>query len=242
MSLLEVSELSVRYGAADAVHDLSLHVDEGEVVTIIGSNGAGKTTTLRAVTSMLLPNMHVGGSVRFDGRELVGTSAHRVARAGLIHVPEGRHVFPSATVEENLLLGAYRLKRHQSAAARMAAVDKVYDQFPVLRERRGQYAGFLSGGEQQQLAIGRALMAEPRLLVMDEPSLGLAPRLVAEMFATIQRLAEAGTTILLVEQMARQALRVADRAYALGGGRLVREGPAHELMDDKEVKKAYLGA
>jgi branched-chain amino acid transport system ATP-binding protein len=242
MSLLEVSGLNVRYGAADAVHDLSLHVDEGEVVTIIGSNGAGKTTTLRAVTSMLLPNMHVGGSVRFDGHEVVGMSAHRVARLGLVHVPEGRHVFPSATVEENLLLGAYRLKRRQSADARMAAVEKVYDQFPVLRERHEQYAGFLSGGEQQQLAIGRALMAEPKLLVMDEPSLGLAPRLVAEMFATIQRLAEAGTTILLVEQMARQALRVADRAYALGGGRLIRHGDAHELMDDKEVKKAYLGA
>jgi branched-chain amino acid transport system ATP-binding protein len=242
MSLLEVSGLNVRYGAADAVHDVSLHVDEGEVVTIIGSNGAGKTTTLRAVTSMLLPNMVVRGSVCFDGHEVVGMSAHRVARLGLIHVPEGRHVFPSATVEENLLLGAYRLRRSQPADARAAAVERVYDMFPVLRDRCGQYAGFLSGGEQQQLAIGRALMAAPKLLVMDEPSLGLAPRLVAEMFATIQRLADAGMTILLVEQMARQALRVANRAYALSSGRLVREGDAHELMDDKEVKKAYLGA
>jgi branched-chain amino acid transport system ATP-binding protein len=242
MSLLEVSGLNVRYGSAEAVHDLSLHVDEGEVVTIIGSNGAGKTTTLRAVTSMLLPNMVVRGSVRFDGRELVGMSAHRVARLGLIHVPEGRHVFPSATVEENLLLGAYRLKGRQSTGERLVAAERIYDQFPVLHDRRAQLAGFLSGGEQQQLAIGRALMADPKLLVMDEPSLGLAPRLVSEMFATIHRLAEAGTTILLVEQMARQALRVANRAYALGGGRLVREGDAHELMDDKEVKKAYLGA
>jgi branched-chain amino acid transport system ATP-binding protein len=242
MSLLEVSRLNVRYGAAEAVHDLSLHVEEGEVVTIIGSNGAGKTTTLRAVTSMLLPNMVVRGSVCFDGHEVVGMSAHRVARLGLIHVPEGRHVFPNATVEENLLLGAYRLKRRQSADKRMACVEQVYEQFPVLHDRREQLAGFLSGGEQQQLAIGRALMAEPKLLVMDEPSLGLAPRLVAEMFATVQRLAEAGTTILLVEQMARQALRVAHRAYALSSGRLVREGDAHELMDDKEVKKAYLGA
>jgi branched-chain amino acid transport system ATP-binding protein len=240
--LLEVSGLNVRYGAADAVHDVSLHVDVGEVVTIIGSNGAGKTTTLRAVTSMLLPNMVVRGSVRFDGHEIVGMSAHRVARLGLVHVPEGRHVFPNATVEENLLLGAYRLKRHQSADDRMTAVDRVYEQFPVLRQRREQFAGFLSGGEQQQLAIGRALMAEPKLLVMDEPSLGLAPRLVSEMFATVQHLAEAGTTILLVEQMARQALRVANRAYALSSGRIVREGDAHQLMDDKEVKKAYLGA
>jgi branched-chain amino acid transport system ATP-binding protein len=242
VSLLEVSGLNVRYGAAEAVHDVSLHVDEGEVVTIIGSNGAGKTTTLRAITSMLLPNMVVRGSVCFDGHELVSMSAHRVARLGLIHVPEGRHVFPNATVEENLLLGAYRLKRHQSANERMTAVERVYEQFPVLQDRREQFAGFLSGGEQQQLAIGRALMAEPKLLVMDEPSLGLAPRLVSEMFATVQRLAEAGTTILLVEQMARQALRVANRAYALSSGRLVREGDAHELMDDKEVKKAYLGA
>ena len=242
MSLLEVSGLCVRYGAADAVRDLSLHVEEGEVVTIIGSNGAGKTTTLRAITSMLLPNMHVGGSVCFDGRELVGMSAHKVARLGLVHVPEGRHVFPSATVEENLLLGAYRLKSKQGREQRADAVARVYEMFPVLHDRSGQFAGFLSGGEQQQLAIGRALMAEPKLLVMDEPSLGLAPRLVAEMFATIQRLAEVGTTILLVEQMARQALRVANRAYALSSGRLVREGDAHELMDDKEVKKAYLGA
>ncbi|HVV34956.1 MAG TPA: ABC transporter ATP-binding protein [Acidimicrobiales bacterium] len=242
MSLLEVHDLSVRYGAADAVQGVSLRVEEGEVVTIIGSNGAGKTTTLRAVTSMLLPSMHVSGSVRFDGRELVGMSAHRVARLGLVHVPEGRHVFPSATVEENLLLGAYRLKKRQRNGDRLVAAEKIYDMFPVLHDRRAQYAGFLSGGEQQQLAIGRALMAEPKLLVMDEPSLGLAPRLVSEMFATIHRLAEAGTTILLVEQMARAALRVADRAYALSGGRVVKEGIADDLMDDKDVKKAYLGA
>ncbi len=242
MSLLEVSGLNVKYGAAEAVHDLSLHVDEGEVVTIIGSNGAGKTSTLRAVTSLLAPSMHVTGSVRFDGQEVVGVRADRVAQRGLVHVPEGRRVFPSATVEDNLMLGAYRLRRGQKEADRRAAMEDVFARFPVLEQRRRQFAGFLSGGEQQQLAIGRALMAQPKLLVLDEPSLGLAPRLVAEMFATIATLAQAGTTILLVEQMARQALRVADRAYALSGGRLVQEGVASDLMDDKEVKKAYLGA
>jgi branched-chain amino acid transport system ATP-binding protein len=241
MSLLEVTDLHVRYGAAEAVRGLSLHVESGEVVTIIGSNGAGKTSTLRAVTSLLLPNMHVSGSVRFDGHELVGHGAHRVAHLGLVHVPEGRRVFPSASVEDNLLLGAYRLRRVQRNDARVAALGRVYEMFPVLFDRRGQYAGFLSGGEQQQLAIGRALMAEPKLLVLDEPSLGLAPRLVSEMFKTISALAAAGTTILLVEQMARQALSIADRAYALSGGELVREGIAAELIDDKRVRKAYLG-
>jgi branched-chain amino acid transport system ATP-binding protein len=242
VSLLEVSGLNVRYGAAEAVHDVSLHVDAGEVVTIIGSNGAGKTTTLRALTSMLVPGMHVAGSIHFEGKQVVGMSSHKVASLGLVHVPEGRRVFPSASVEDNLLLGAYRLRRGQRNDDRAAALARIYEMFPVLATRRGQYAGFLSGGEQQQLAIGRALMAQPKLLVLDEPSLGLAPRLVSEMFKTIHALAETGTTILLVEQMARQALKVADRAYALSAGRIVREGPAADLVDDKQVRKAYLGA
>jgi branched-chain amino acid transport system ATP-binding protein len=241
MSLLEVEQLSVRYGVADAVSDVSMHVDAGEVVTIIGSNGAGKTTTLRAVTGIRLPAMHVTGVIRFDGRDITALPAHRVARLGLVHVPEGRRVFPSSSVEENLLLGSYRMKG-KGKVARGDAMERVYEHFPVLKSRHGQYAGFLSGGEQQQLAIGRALMAEPRLLVLDEPSLGLAPRLVSEMFATIRALAETGTTILLVEQMARQALAVAQRAYALSGGRVVREGVAADLVDDKAVRAAYLGA
>lgn len=241
MSLLEVQKLSVKYGAAEALRDLSLHVDAGEVVTIIGSNGAGKTTTLRAVTGMLLPSMAVRGSVTFDGKPITGAASHSVARRGLVHVPEGRHVFPSATVEDNLLLGAYRLRRREKSAARASRLDGIYDQFPRLRDRRSQYAGFLSGGEQQMLAIGRALMAEPQLLVLDEPSLGLAPKLVAEMFDIIRALKENGTTILLVEQMARQALAVADRGYVLRTGSLIREGAAADLAKDTEVQAAYLG-
>jgi branched-chain amino acid transport system ATP-binding protein len=167
--------------------------------------------------------------------------AEKVARMGLIHVPEGRRVFPAASVEDNLLLGSYRLRRRENNAARRARVDSIYDRFPVLSERRGQYAGLLSGGEQQQLAIGRALMAEPRLLVLDEPSLGLAPLLVAAMFKIVAELAAAGTTILLVEQMARQALAIADRAYVLDGGRIVRGGPSAEVANAAEVKTAYLG-
>jgi branched-chain amino acid transport system ATP-binding protein len=241
MSLLEVTKLSVKYGAAEALREVSLHVDAGEVVTIIGSNGAGKTTTLRAVTGMLLPGMTVRGKVTFDGKEITGASSHSVARRGLVHVPEGRRVFPSASVEENLLLGSYRLRRREKSAARNARVDAIYDQFPRLRERRAQYAGFLSGGEQQMLAIGRALMAEPELLVLDEPSLGLAPLLVAEMFEIIKTLKDNGTTILLVEQMARQALAVADRAYVLASGSVTREGDANELAKDTSVQAAYLG-
>ncbi len=241
MSLLEVNGLSVRYGAADALRDVSLHVDEGEVVTIIGSNGAGKTTTLRAITGMHIPNMVATGTVSFDGRAVLGKSSHAIARRGLVHVPEGRHVFPALSVEDNLLLGAYRLRRTMKAGPRMAKVAEVYELFPRLEARRDQFAGFLSGGEQQMLAIGRGLMAEPKLLVLDEPSLGLAPLLVAEMFEIVKTLAANGTTILLVEQMARQALGVADRAYVLSGGSLIREGSASVLAKDKEVKKAYLG-
>jgi branched-chain amino acid transport system ATP-binding protein len=241
MSLLEVTDLSVRYGAADALRNVSLHVEEGEVVTIIGSNGAGKTTTLRAITGMHVANMASTGSVTFDGHSILGKSSHTITNRGLVHVPEGRHVFPAISVEDNLLLGAYRLRRVLKADKRMERVEEIYELFPVLKQRREQYAGFLSGGEQQMLAIGRALMADPRLLVLDEPSLGLAPRLVQEMFEIVQTLAGAGKTILLVEQMARQALGVADRAYVLSGGSLVREGVAHDLLNDSDVKKAYLG-
>jgi branched-chain amino acid transport system ATP-binding protein len=234
--LLEVSDLRVGYGPAEALHGISFTVDEGEVVTIIGANGAGKTTTLRALSGLREADMSVRGSIRLAGRDVAGLGAHQVARRGLIHVPEGRRVFPAATVEDNLLLGAYR-----SRAGAVARLNDVLGRFPVLGERRRQYAGLLSGGEQQQLAIGRALMAEPRLLVLDEPSLGLAPLLVAEMFRIVAELAAAGTTILLVEQMARQALRIADRAYVLDGGRITREGPAAEVAAAPDVQVAYLG-
>ncbi|MEY2397448.1 MAG: branched-chain amino acid transport system ATP-binding protein [Actinomycetota bacterium] len=239
--LLVVDNLSAAYGPAEALHGVSLNVDCGEVVTLIGSNGAGKTTTLRSITGLLERGMTVSGRVVFDGRDITGLPAEKVARMGLIHVPEGRRVFPAASVEDNLLLGSYRLRRRENNAARRARVDSIYDRFPVLSERRGQYAGLLSGGEQQQLAIGRALMAEPRLLVLDEPSLGLAPLLVAAMFKIVAELAAAGTTILLVEQMARQALAIADRAYVLDGGRIVRGGPSAEVANAAEVKTAYLG-
>ncbi|HZN14040.1 MAG TPA: ABC transporter ATP-binding protein [Acidimicrobiales bacterium] len=239
--LLEVTVLSAAYGPAEALHEVSLSVAAGEVVTLIGSNGAGKTTTLRAITGMLEPTMTVHGHVRFAGRDIAGLGAERIAAMGLVHVPEGRRVFPSASVDDNLLLGAYRLRRGEKAAARRARADAIYERFPALAARRSQYAGLLSGGEQQQLAIGRALMAEPRLLVLDEPSLGLAPRLVADMFGIVGELAAAGTTILLVEQMARQALAVADRAYVLDGGRISREGAAADVAAADEVRAAYLG-
>ena len=235
-ALLEVEDLRVGYGPAEALHGLSFTVDEGEVVTIIGANGAGKTTTLRALSGLREGDMSVRGSIRFVGRVISGLGAHQVARRGLIHVPEGRRVFPAATVEDNLLLGAYRCR-----AGAQARLGEVLGRFPVLAQRRRQYAGLLSGGEQQQLAIGRALMAEPRLLVLDEPSLGLAPLLVAEMFRIVAELAAGGTTILLVEQMARQALRIADRAYVLDGGRITREGAAAEVAAAPDVQVAYLG-
>jgi branched-chain amino acid transport system ATP-binding protein len=239
--LLEVEGVTAAYGPAEALRGVSLEVHAGEVVTLIGANGAGKTTTLRAVTGMLERTMTVQGRVRFDGRDIVGLASHRVAALGLIHVPEGRRVFPAATVEDNLFLGAYRLRRRQKQVDRRRHIDSLYERFPALLARRTQYAGLLSGGEQQQLAIARAMMAEPRLLVLDEPSLGLAPLLVAEMFRIIRELAAAGTTILLVEQMARQALAVANRAYVLEGGRIVREGPAAEVAAAADVQSAYLG-
>lgn len=240
-SLLVVENLTAAYGPAQVLHGVSLNVDAGEVVTLIGSNGAGKTTTLRAITGLLERGMTVKGRVVFDGRNITGMAADKIASMGLIHVPEGRRVFPAASVEDNLMLGAYRLRRRDSAGDRRERLDSIYARFPVLLQRREQYAGLLSGGEQQQLVIGRALMATPRLLVLDEPSLGLAPLLVAAMFKIIAELAAAGTTILLVEQMARQALRVADRAYVLDGGRIVRGGPADEVAKADEVRTAYLG-
>jgi branched-chain amino acid transport system ATP-binding protein len=241
MSLLEVEDLAVAYGPATALENVSFTVAAGEVVTLIGPNGAGKTSTLRAVSGLMLSNMAARGRVRFDGQPILGLAAHKVARLGLVHAPEGRRVFPAASVEDNILLGGYRLRRSESKADRHERMEELLRRFPVLGQRRRQFAGLLSGGEQQQLAIARALMAQPRLLVLDEPSLGLAPRLVAEMFRIIKELAAAGTTILLVEQMARQAMAVADRVYVLEGGRVVHEGAAADVAAAPHVRAAYLG-
>lgn len=239
-TLLEVRDLRVYYGAARALHGISFDVNEGEVVTIIGGNGAGKSTTLKTVSGVSELLKTVEGEVTFVGRRIEHQPAHRLARMGMAHVPEGRRVFPTSTVEDNLLLGGYCRRRQRKSFG--PDLEAVYERFPALRDRRNQPAGLLSGGEQQMLAIGRALMARPTFLLLDEPSLGLAPLLVAEVFRIIRQLAQEGTTILLVEQLANQALAVADRAYVLEAGSITAEGPAAEVREDPRVKAAYLGA
>ena len=236
--LLRVRDLHVRYGGATALAGVSFDVDEGEVVSIIGANGAGKSTTLKAVSGVQEAGKRVAGTIEFAGMHIERAPAYRIARLGVVHVPEGRRVFPRSTVEENLLLGAYRRRRHADLSAEVAAVC---ERFPVLGERRGQPAGLLSGGEQQLLALGRALMARPRLLLLDEPSLGLAPLRVAEVFEIVQALAAEGVTILLVEQLATKALAVANRAYVLEAGVVTRTGDAAELAGDPDIRAAYLG-
>jgi branched-chain amino acid transport system ATP-binding protein len=244
--VLDVRDLHVWYGAAAALHGITFHVDEGEVVTIIGGNGAGKSTTLKTVSGLSELLKKVEGEITFLGERVERRPAHRLARMGMAHVPEGRRVFPQSSVEDNLLLGSYRLRRYRghngNGNGKMQTLDDVYARFPVLAERRNQPAGLLSGGEQQMLAVGRALMAQPRFLLLDEPSLGLAPLLVAEVFRIIKQLAAEGTTILLVEQMATQALAVADRAYVLESGTITTDGAAAQVRDDPRVQAAYLGA
>ncbi|MFE0674298.1 ABC transporter ATP-binding protein [Streptomyces sp. NPDC058867] len=234
-ALLEVRDLRVAYGKVEAVKGISLTVEEGEVVTLIGTNGAGKTTTLHTLSGLLEPS---AGHVTFAGRDLVGVPAHHVVALGLAHSPEGRHIFPRLTVEENLLLGAF-LRR--DAAGIADDVERGYTLFPRLRERRGQAAGTLSGGEQQMLAMARALMCRPRLLMLDEPSMGLSPIMMKKIMATVAELKSSGTTILLVEQNARAALALADRAYVMETGRIVLTGGGRELLHDESVRKAYLG-
>ena len=235
MSLLEVEDLVVAYGAIEAVKGITLRVEAGQVVTLLGTNGAGKTTTLRTISGLLRPKV---GSVTFDGERLDGQPAHRVVELGLAHSPEGRRIFPLMTVEENLELGAY--SRARSGGIR-EDIDAVFDRFERLKERRAQKAGTLSGGEQQMLAIGRALMSRPRLLMLDEPSMGLSPIMIQLIFATIAELKEQGTTILLVEQNASAALKLADYGYVLEIGKIVLEGTGADLMKDDSVRKAYLG-
>ena len=235
MSSLEIEGLEVGYGRISAVHGISISVPDGQVVCLIGANGAGKTTTMRAISGLVRPR---AGRIRFDGRDIAGQPAHRIAAAGLRQVPEGRQCFAELTVAENLALGAYLTTDRNEIARRQQGV---LARFPRLRERLGQPAGSMSGGEQQMLAIGRALMGAPRLLLLDEPSMGLAPLFVEEIFAIIAALKADGTTILLVEQNASAALDVADHAYVLETGRIVLSGPASEVANNSVVAAAYLG-
>jgi branched-chain amino acid transport system ATP-binding protein len=232
--MLELREVGVAYGKIRAVRGVSLTVRAGEVVAILGSNGAGKSTLMRAIAGVLRPD---AGRVIFEGRDITGLAPHRIARLGLRLVPEGRGLLARMTVWENLLMGQYT-----RAGIDTAAMDEIFRRFPVLQERRHQVASTLSGGEQQMLAIARAMVASPRLLMLDEPSLGLAPLMVDEVFAIVRRLKEDGATILLVEQNARKALQVADRAYILETGTIALEGPAGELAAGHDVQRAYLGA
>ena len=228
--MLEVSDLRVAYGAVEAVHGISFGVAQGEVVSLIGANGAGKTTTLAAISGLVRAS---GGRIVFDGRDLVGVPTHAIVAAGVVQVPEGREVLAGMTVEENLLMGA--------RGRRDARLDGVWERFPILRERRALLAGTLSGGEQQMLAIGRALLASTRLLLLDEPSLGLAPKMVSAIFDVLADLKRQGTTMLLVEQNALRALRLADRAFVMDLGRLTLSGTGSDLLRDERVVKAYLG-
>ncbi|NJD66068.1 MAG: ABC transporter ATP-binding protein [Chloroflexi bacterium] len=234
MALLEVSGLIAGYGAITAVKGIDLAVEEGEIVTLIGSNGAGKSTTLRAVSGIIRPR---AGTVTFGGRRLERMAPHRIVQLGMSHVPEGRGIFHRLSVYENLLMGAYQRKDRDLDSD----LQRVYELFPRLKERLGQPGGTLSGGEQQMLAIGRALMARPRLLLLDEPSMGLSPLLVETIFATITSIRDQGATVLLVEQNALMALEIADRAYVLESGQVTLKGTGEELGRDDSVRRAYLG-
>ena len=236
MALLEVSDLHVYYANIEALKGISLEADPGQIVAILGSNGAGKTTTLRTISGLVRPR---GGSIQFGSKSLVGLPAHVIVSMGLSHVPEGRRIFNILTVEENLNLGAYLVRSHHGLIKERKAA--VFTLFPRLAERRTQLAGTLSGGEQQMLAIARALMSDPKVLMLDEPSLGLSPILARSVLKTVREIANRGTTVLLVEQNARQALAIADRAYVIEVGRIVLQGEASSLARDERVQKAYLG-
>jgi len=236
MSLLKVEDLHIYYGHVYALKGISLEVNEGEIISLLGANGAGKSTTLRAISGLVRPHQ---GSITFGGQKVSGVPAHEVVNRGISHAPEGRKVFATLTVDENLNLGAYT--RQKDRAGIEASRERVFNLFPRLRERRAQLAGTLSGGEQQMLAIGRALMGHPKILLLDEPSLGLAPILVQAIFRTIREINEQGVTVLLVEQNARAALKLSSRAYVLEVGKVALSGPAKELMKDERVRKAYLG-
>ena len=234
--MLTAKNLHVYYGAIHAIKDVSFHVDKGEIVTLIGANGAGKSTILNTISGLMRPRV---GEVTFMDRNITGMAPHKVVRSGLVQVPEGRKVFAEMSVQENLEIGAYAIKDKSKIEG---TLDTIFKHFPRLKERRKQLAGTLSGGEQQMLAMGRALMSDPTLLMLDEPSMGLSPILVGEIFEIIQEVNRVGITVFLVEQNAKMALSIANRAYVLETGKVLMEGDAKELMDNDEVRKAYLGA
>ena len=235
MSMLKVTDLEVYYGMIKAIKGISFEVNQGEVIALIGANGAGKTTILHTVTGLIQPK-HV--KIEFEGNDITKTPAHKIVSMGMAHVPEGRRVFAQLSVYENLKMGAYTRKDKNEIEDTLATV---YKRFPRLEERKNQMAGTLSGGEQQMLAMGRALMSHPKIILMDEPSMGLSPIFVNEIFDIIQEVSASGTTVLLVEQNAKKALSIADRAYVLETGNIVLDGDAKELMNNDSIKKAYLG-
>ena len=235
MAMLTVTDLQVYYGVIQAIKGISFSVNQGEVIALIGANGAGKTTTLHTVTGLIQPK---AGKIEFEGKDITKMPAHKIVSLGMSHVPEGRRIFQQLTVLDNLKLGAYTRKDKKKIAD---TLEMVYRRFPRLEERKKQIAGTLSGGEQQMLAMGRALMSEPKIIVMDEPSMGLSPLFVTEIFDIIREISQGGTTVLLVEQNAKKALSIADRAYVLETGKIVLSGNAQDLMNDDSVKRAYLG-
>jgi len=235
MAMLEVKDIEVFYGMIQAIKGISFEVNEGEIVSLIGANGAGKTTILHTITGLLTPK---SGTITFEGTDISKIPAHKIVSLGMAHVPEGRRVFAQLSVLQNLKLGAYTRSDKKEIEE---TLEMVYKRFPRLKERSNQMAGTLSGGEQQMLAMGRALMSHPKIIVMDEPSMGLSPIFVNEIFDIIKEVSASGTTVLLVEQNAKKALSIADRAYVLETGYIVSEGPAKELLNDDSIKKAYLG-
>ena len=235
MAMLKVTDLCVNYGVIPALKGISFEVNQGEVIALIGANGAGKTTILHTVTGLVKA---ASGSIEFEGVDITRIPAHKIVSMGMAHVPEGRRVFPEMTVLQNLMLGAYT---RRDAAEKQESLERVYGHFPRLKERFRQLAGTLSGGEQQMLAMGRALMSKPRILLMDEPSMGLSPIFVHEIFSIIEEVSKEGTTVLLVEQNAKKALSLADRAYVLETGSITMSGAAKDLLDNDEIRKAYLG-
>ena len=235
MAMLEVKDLQVYYGMIQAIKGISFEVNQGEVIALIGANGAGKTTILHTITGLISPK---AGSITFEGKDLIKTPAHKIVSMGMAHVPEGRRVFSTLSVYENLKMGAYT---RNSKTEIEESLENVYKRFPRLEERKNQLAGTLSGGEQQMLAMGRALMSKPKIILMDEPSMGLSPIFVNEIFGIIQEVSASGKTVLLVEQNAKKALSIADRAYVLETGTIALEGDAKVLMNDDSIKKAYLG-
>ncbi len=235
MAMLTINDLEVYYGMIQAIKGISLEVNQGEVIALIGANGAGKTTTLHTITGLLTPKK---GSVIFEGTDITKIPAHKIVSMGMAHVPEGRRVFANLSVYQNLKLGAYTRKDRNEIEE---TLKTVYQRFPRLEERKNQIAGTLSGGEQQMLAMGRALMSHPKIILMDEPSMGLSPIFVNEIFKIVQEISAGGTTVLLVEQNAKKALSIADRGYVLETGKIVLEGKAQDLLNNDSVKKAYLG-